>query len=120
MATDDRSCSIHPYFSIHAGKQEEARGIIQEMVETTSAEDGCLYYGFSFDGDEAHCREAYADADAMLVHLGNAGELIGRLLEVADLTRLEVHGPADEIDKLRGPLADLNPHYFALEYGFRN
>jgi hypothetical protein len=30
-----------------------------------------------------------------------------------------VHGPAQEIEQLRKPLADLSPQFFTLEYGFR-
>lgn len=35
------------------------------------------------------------------------------------LTHLEVHGPDEELAKLRAPLAELNPQFFVLEYGFR-
>jgi hypothetical protein len=37
------------------------------------------------------------------------------MLKIADLTRVEVHGPAEELDKLRKPLAHLNPAWFAIE-----
>ena len=38
---------------------------------------------------------------------------------MAEIARLEVHGPEQELAKLRGPLADLNPAFYTLEYGFR-
>jgi len=38
-------------------------------------------------------------------------------MKMADLTRLEVHGPAAELEKLKKPLAHLNPVLFALEKG---
>ena len=85
----------------------------------TSDESGCLYYGFSRDGDEVHCREAYIDADGLLAHLENVGALIGEALEISELARLEVHGPAEELQKLRQPLSELKPQFFTLEYGFR-
>ena len=37
------------------------------------------------------------------------------MLKVADLIRIEVHGPAEELEKLKGPLAHLNPAWFTLE-----
>jgi hypothetical protein len=37
------------------------------------------------------------------------------MLKVADLTRVEVHGPAQELEKLKRPLAHLNPAWFTLE-----
>jgi len=35
--------------------------------------------------------------------------------QIRDLTRVEVHGPAAELEKLKKPLAHLNPKWFALE-----
>jgi hypothetical protein len=88
-------------------------------VAQASTEPKCLYYGFSFCGDEAHCREGYADAEGALAHLENVGQLLEDALRIVQLTRLEFHGPEEELAKLRGPLAKLNPQFFVLEYGFR-
>jgi hypothetical protein len=82
-------------------------------------EPKCLYYGFCFDGEQAHCREGYEDAQGVLAHLENVGALLEKALKISDLTRLEIHGPRDELAKLKKPLADLKPQYFTLEYGFR-
>jgi hypothetical protein len=38
-------------------------------------------------------------------------------LKIADLYRLEVHGPAEQLDQLRGPLAELKPTWFVRECG---
>jgi len=119
MATQDRCCTIVPYFEVQSGKLEAFKALCERFVEKTNGEPKCLYYGFSFDGDQVHCREGYEDADAALTHLGNVGSLLEEALKIAELTRLEVHGPEDELTKLRGPLADLNPQFFTLEYGFR-
>jgi hypothetical protein len=54
-----------------------------------------------------------------LAHIENVGALIGEALEISELARLEIHGPEEELQKLREPLADLNPRYFTLEYGIR-
>jgi quinol monooxygenase YgiN len=119
MATNDICCTVVPYFKIHEGRMEDFQSLAEQCVAQTSVESGVLYYGFSFNGNEGHCREGYADAEGVLAHLENIGPLLEQLLQVADLTRLEVHGPADELDQLRGPLADLDPQYFTLQYGFR-
>lgn len=119
MATDDKCCSIVPYFKINEGKLEEFKRLGVEMVIKSKEEPKCLYYGFSFDGDEAHCREGYADASGLLAHLDNVGALLGEALKIADIIRLEVHGPEQELAKLREPLAGLNPRFFQLECGFR-
>ncbi len=119
MNTHDTCCTIVPYFTIHEGQHEAFRALCEQFVAKTSDEPKCLYYGFSFDGDEAHCREGYEDADGLLAHLDNVGSLIDQALQVSDLTRLEVHGPEQELAKLREPLAELNPRFFTLENGFR-
>ena len=119
MTTQDKCCTIMPYFKVHDGQVDTFKGMCEEFVTLTDKESKCLYYGFSFDGDQAHCREGYEDAKGLLTHLDNVGTLLGEALKIADLTRLEVHGPESELAKLRDPLADLNPQYFVLEYGFR-
>ncbi len=119
MATTDKCCSIVPYFKVKKGQIENFKNLCEEFVAQTGREDKVLYYGFSFDGDDVHCREAYADGDGLLAHIGNVGELFGKALEIADLTRLEIHGPEEELEKVRGPLEELSPRYFVMEYGFR-
>ena len=119
MAPEDRCCTIVPYFRVRPGEMERFREITSRCVEQTREEEGCLFYGFSFDGDEAHCREGYEDAEAALVHFGRIQPLLQEALEVSDLTRLEVHGPEEEIAKLRGPFSEVGASFFVLEYGFR-
>jgi quinol monooxygenase YgiN len=119
MATDDRCCTIVPYFKIHNGKIQQFKAVCDQLVEKTKSEPGCLYYGFSFDGDQAHCREGYRDGDAAIAHVENVRALLAELLKVCDVVRFELHGPQAELNKMRAPFTDLKPQYFALEYGFR-
>ena len=111
--------TIHPYFKVSEGNLEAFREFCEQFVSMTSSEPKCLYYGFSFNGDEVHCREGYEGADGLLAHVENVGVLLGEALKIADLTRLEVHGIEEELAKLREPLAEFNPTYFTLEYGIR-
>jgi len=119
MATQDKCVTIAPYFKVHDGKMQQFRALCERFVEKSSTETGCLYYGFSSNGDVAYCREGYRDADAALEHLANVGALLTELLNMTDLIRLEIHGAESELTKLRGPLAQMNPQYFVLECGFR-
>ena len=108
MSTQDKCCTIVPYFNVPAGQQEAFRELCQQFVTRTSKETKCLYYGFSFNGEMAHCREGYADAEGVLAHLENVGELLDpQAFKIVALTRLEIHGPEEELTKLRGPLAKL-------------
>jgi quinol monooxygenase YgiN len=119
MATQDTCCTIAPYFRISDGQIEAFKNLCERFVEKTGKESKCLYYGFSFDGDQAHCREGYEGGEGVLEHIDNVSELLEESLEIAEFIRLEIHGPEQELAKLRGPLADLKPRFFVLEYGFR-
>ena len=94
MATTDTTVTIVPYFKAHQGKLGELKGLCDSFVDRTTTEPARLYYGFSFDGDEMHCREGYKDAAGLLAHLDNVGDLLQQALSISDLTRLEVHGPS--------------------------
>jgi len=120
MATEDKCVSIVPYFKVHSGKMDAFKQLCEQFVDKSGLESKCLYYGFTFHEDQAHCREGYADAEGVLAHLENVGPLLAEALKIADLTRLEIHGPEQELAKLRGPLAHLKPQFFTLEYGFRH
>ena len=109
--------SIHPYFKVHPGKLAEFKAAMPAFVEKTKGEPLNLYYEFTSNGDEIFCREGYDGAEGVLAHLDNVGGLLAEALKIADLIRLEFHGPAEELEKLKGPLAHLNPAWFERECG---
>ena len=87
MATDDRCCTVVPYFRARPGKLEELKALCEQCVEATSTEPKCLYYGFSFNDDLMHCREGYVDAEGVIAHVANIQPLLGQILEIADQPR---------------------------------
>lgn len=117
MSSLSTAVSLHPYFKIQSGKVDEFTSGFPAFIERTSSEDGCLYYDFTLNGDEAFCREAYVDGDAALHHLGNVDDLLKKALSISTLVRLEIHGPEAELAKMRGPLAVLNPAWFVHQGG---
>lgn len=119
MSLSDTCCTIVPYFKVSEGNLEAFKALCERLLEKTQNESKCLYYGFSFDGHEVHCREGYEDAEGLLAHLQNVAPLVDEALTLSELTCLEIHGPEAELAKLRGPLAALNPQFFTLELGFR-
>ncbi len=119
MATQDKCCTLVPYFKVANGKIEAFKQLCEQFVEKTSNESKCLYYGFSFDGNQVHCREGYEDAEGLLAHLENVGSLLEEALKISEITRLEIHGSEAELAKLREPLSHLKPQFFTLECGFR-
>lgn len=119
MLAQDKCCTIVPYFNVPAENLEEFKELCEDFMEKTRHEDKCLYYGFSFNGNQVHCREGYEDAAGLLEHLSNVGQLLNNALKISEISRLEVHGPESELSKLKEPLADLHPDFYVLEYGFR-
>lgn len=115
----DRCCSIAPYFAVRDGQLDAFKDLCQRFIAATESEPKCLYYGFVFDGNNAMCREGYEDAEGVLAHLQNVGAMLQESSKYADITRLEIHGPAEELAKLEGPLAEMNIQYFKLEMGLR-
>lgn len=117
MFNPDTCCTLVPYFTVHEGKLDAFKALGPRFIEKTKNESGCIHYAFSFAGQTAHCREGYDNAQGILDHLDNVGEVLQEALTIAELSRLEVHGPAEEIDQLREPLAALSPQFFVLEQG---
>jgi hypothetical protein len=119
MFKPDTCCTLVPYFEVPAENLQAFKALGPQFVAKTRNEPGCMHYAFSFSGNTAHCREGYESADALLAHLQNVGELLGEALKIAKIVRLEVHAPASQVEKLKGPMASLNPLFFTLEEGIR-
>lgn len=117
MKSTTPAVSIHPYFKVHAGKLDAFKALMPEFVKKTATEKRCLYYDFTINGDVVFCREAYQGAEGLLAHVENVAAPLGEAMKIAELARLEVHGPAAELDKLRGPLTHLKPTWFVYERG---
>ena len=109
--------SIHPYFKVHEGKLDDFKGLLPRFISATAAEEKCHWYDFTICGDIVHCREAYEGAEGLLAHVANVEGLIGEALGISELLRLEVHGPEEELDKLKEPLAELGPDFFEFHSG---
>lgn len=117
MSRFDNAVSIHPYFKIKEGQMDACKAFLKQFCEKVAGEAGCLYYNFTFQGDVLFCREAYTDAAGVQAHLENCGPLLGEFLKIAEVVRVEVHGPAAELEKLKPAVDGLNPEYFICECG---
>lgn len=117
MSQSSNVVSLHPYFKVHAGKLDAVRALLSAFVEKTRQEKNCLWYDFTLDGDTVFCREAYIGAEGVAEHLDNVGALLDEMLKNSDLVRLELHGPAAELDKLRPRCGPLNPAWFVFQCG---
>jgi hypothetical protein len=115
MSIPSKFVRLHPYFKLHPAKIDAVTAMLPQFVEKTASEKENFFYGFSINGDEVFCRETYENANGLLAHLDNVGALLEEMLKMADLTRVEMHGTAEELETLKAPLAHLNPAWFTLE-----
>jgi hypothetical protein len=51
--------TIHPYFKVHPGKEEQVAAILGKFVAKTRGDSKCLFYEFTSLDDTVFCREGY-------------------------------------------------------------
>ena len=68
-----------------------------------------VYYEFTISDDTVFRRQAYRDANSLLGHLGNVGARVEQMLQLPTLARLEIHGPAAEIENSRARAPRCSP-----------
>lgn len=87
-------------FQIYNGKLEEFKKLAEECLAIVKEKDkDTLQYDWYFDESQKECavREKYPDSNALLAHLGNIGELLGKLAALGDFSA-EVYGePSEEL-----------------------
>jgi len=87
--------TIQPTFTIK--DLAKAEPFMKKCVDLTRTEAGCMYYGWTIQGDKLFCREAYVDAAAVQAHLDNIVPSVGEMLDsgAASLDKIEFHGPKE-------------------------
>lgn len=105
--------------SISEGKTGEVKKLVTEIIKRVEAnEPNMLSYEFFLSDDESklYALETYKDSEAVMAHLGNVGDLLGPLFEIAPLTELRVYGnPSDEV---RQATESFGPKIFEHWNGF--
>jgi len=122
---EDGTVTLAPYFKLKdAAKFKE---LWKADYENFGHKEDCVHYAFTFTDDgRAHCREAYKSGEAVIQHITDVGGVfngeVGGCIhpDVAELERLEVHGPAAELEKIKNSeFKGLPFQYFVTEWGFR-
>jgi quinol monooxygenase YgiN len=112
-----KNIQITAKFKIHAGKVEEFKKIAADCITAVKKnEKGALQYDWFFSPDQTECvvRETYADSNAVLAHMGNVGDLLGKLIGLGDF-ELEIFGNMSE--ELQNAAAGLNPKVYSFYKG---
>ena len=113
-------CSICPTFTVH--DWNKAKPIMDDFIAKTKTETGCIYYGWTRVDDQLKCREMYVDGAAVNAHLENVGECIGAILAdgVATLDKIDIQGPADQLEIVKPGTEALGTVYYHTDGGFTN
>ena len=77
------------HWKIHDGKLDEFKALAAEataLVEQNEPDMQGYHWYLNADGTECTLIEQYPSAEHILVHLGNVGETLGKLLEVAGIS----------------------------------
>ncbi len=92
--------------AVRTGRIDALRSLMEEMIESTRSEPGALAYEWflSEDSTTCHLYERYADAEAVMAHLGAFGSKFAeRFLECVEPTAFHVYGnPSDEARTVLG------------------
>ncbi len=105
--------------TIAQGKTETFKERMQTLIELVhSNEPDTLVFKCYLNDEETKCYpfELYRDSEALQAHLKNVSEIFPRLMEVSQLTRIEIYGDATE--ELKKSVADLGAEVFKHWNGF--
>jgi quinol monooxygenase YgiN len=105
--------------TISGEKNEVFRERMKTLIELVrSKEPDTLLFECYFNEDETKCYpfELYRDSRALQIHLKNVKKVFENILEVAELTRLDVYGNATK--ELKMDLAPLGAKMFKHWTGF--
>ena len=72
MHKTDACRTLVPYFQINDGQVGSLQGSWgRSSWPVRAPRTRCVHYAFSYNGSQAHCREGYDNAEAVLAHLDN-------------------------------------------------
>jgi len=74
-------------FKIHQGKEAAFKDLVPQCISRVKAnETGAERYEWYFnsEGTVCHVLETYADSKAVLAHVANVGELLGKAFAISD------------------------------------
>jgi hypothetical protein len=119
LTIPDTWCTVDAYFHVKPQNREAFENLVDRFVQETKNESGMRYYGWSVSGEEFHCRQGFQNAEGFLEHATNVGHLFREASTISNCSRLAIHGPEKELEKLRGPMAETPLQYFSLTNSFR-
>jgi len=116
----DTHITILPEFTVPAGKMDEVKAGIPKFYAATkggAGASGALYYGFGVSGESVYCREGYKNAEAVMLHGADIKDIAEEPMKVVGAAncKINVVGPAAELEKLKPKLAPRGAIFWELE-----
>jgi len=120
--TADTHVTILPEFVVPAGKMADFKTAFPKLYAATKGGPGAsggLYYGFGIAGDSVYCREGFKNAEAAMLHGADIKAIMEEPMKAAnaDNFKLNVVGPAAELEKLKPKLAPRGAVFWELDSG---
>lgn len=101
--------------NIAPGNLPEFKELAARALEITKGEETTHQYDWFFSDNETKCvlRETYANSDAILTHMANIGDLLGKLGELGGGLEIEAFGdPSPELLEAAAALQPTVYRYF--------
>jgi len=115
----DTHVTILPEFIVPAGKMDEFKAGFPKFYTATKNGPGATggyYYGFGISGDSVYAREGFKDGDAALKHGADIKEIVAEPMKAVGAGfKLNVVGPASELEKLKPKLAPRGAIFWELD-----
>lgn len=110
-AKSDESVSMITYYEVR--DMDTFANLTVEIAEAKKMEPSVLSCSFSFNGNQVMCKESYESADVAKNHLDQSAVLAKRAAESADILKVEVMGPEEQLEKLRESFNEVNVMFWA-------
>ena len=113
-----KNIQITSRLKIHEGKLDAFKKLANEcIVAVKEKEKNTLQYDWFFNEDQTECvvREKFKDSDAVMVHIGNVGDLVGQMIAISEYLTPEIYGnPSEEVLEAAAPL---HPRIYSFYQG---
>ena len=90
-------------FKVHPGKLDEFKEAAAECLALVKEKDpATLRYEWFLNGDQTECiiLETYETSEAMLAHMNNVNEPLGRLMAMGDMSAEVFGDPSPELRQM--------------------
>lgn len=108
----DESLTMITYYNVQ--DMDTFANLTVEIAEAKKADDAVLSCSFSFNANQVVCVENFESAEKAKTHLENYADLAKRALETAEIEKVDVMGPEDQLEQLRESFNDVNVMFWAM------